>query len=182
MAQAVAKGGIKVIEITWNSEQPAKLVQQLRRELPHCTIGAGTILTIAELEEAIAFGAEFIFSPHLNLTLVEASVSAQIPMIPGALTPTEIINAWQAGASCVKVFPITSLGGSQYLRAIKAPLAEIPLIPTGGVTLGNARNFLAAGAIAIGLSSDLFPANLVREQNWLQITQRAKTLVESLKY
>ncbi|MGK7956252.1 MAG: keto-deoxy-phosphogluconate aldolase, partial [Crocosphaera sp.] len=96
MAKAVADGGMKIIEITWNSHQPAKIIQQLKRELPHCTIGTGTVLTLAELEEAIAAGVQFCFTPHVNATLIKTAIDHQVPIIPGALSPTEIITAWQA--------------------------------------------------------------------------------------
>jgi len=177
LAQAVAWGGIRLIEITWNSRQPAQLVTQLRQELPDCTIGAGTILKPSQLEEAVNCGCQFIFSPHVNPTLIQMATAAKVPIIPGALTPTEIVTAWDLGASCVKVFPIGIMGGVAYLKAIQAPLAGIPLIPTGGVTLENAKSFLDAGAIAVGLSSQLFPQPLVVAQDWDGISERAMQLL-----
>ncbi|NES95007.1 MAG: bifunctional 4-hydroxy-2-oxoglutarate aldolase/2-dehydro-3-deoxy-phosphogluconate aldolase [Desertifilum sp. SIO1I2] len=180
MAKAVAAGGMQLIEITWNSTQPAQLVTKLRSQLPHCWIGAGTLLTQADLQAAVEAGAQFLFTPHTDPVLIQAAVSAGIPIVPGALTPTEIVTAWQAGASCVKVFPIQAVGGIQYLRALRGPLGQIPLIPTGGVTLGNAPELIAAGATAVGLSSDLFPPTLVKQQDWSAIAQLAKTLLYNL--
>ncbi|MBE9169713.1 bifunctional 4-hydroxy-2-oxoglutarate aldolase/2-dehydro-3-deoxy-phosphogluconate aldolase [Pleurocapsales cyanobacterium LEGE 06147] len=181
MAQAVAAGGIKLIEITWNSDRPEALISQLREELPDCQIGAGTILELQQLKEAIACGAEFIFCPHLNYTILEVAVNNyHIPLVPGALSPTEIVNAWQAGASAVKVFPIQVMGGANYLRSLQGPLGYIPLIPTGGVTPDNAKEMLTAGAIAVGLSSHLFPKSLVMSEDWHTITQRTQTLLASL--
>ncbi len=181
MAKAVAAGGIRLIEITWNSQQPAALISQLRRELPQCIIGAGTILTLEELRQAIASGAQFLFSPHVNLELIEEAVhSYQIPIVPGALSPTEIVTAWQAGASAVKVFPIQAVGGAKYIKSLQGPLGQIPLIPTGGVTIENANQFIEAGAIAVGLSSQLFPEQLVLAQDWQAIAQRVRTLVQCL--
>jgi 2-dehydro-3-deoxyphosphogluconate aldolase/(4S)-4-hydroxy-2-oxoglutarate aldolase len=177
LAQAVAWGGIHLIEITWNSTQPAQLVTQLRQELPDCVIGAGTILNPTQLQEAINCGCQFIFSPHVNPTLIQMATAAEIPIIPGALTPTEIVTAWELGASCVKVFPIGVMGGVTYLKAIQAPLAGIPLIPTGGVTLENAKSFLDAGAVTVGLSSQLFPKPLVAAQDWDGISKRATQLL-----
>lgn len=181
MAKAVAAGGIKLIEITWNSHQAAKLIHQLRSDLPACTIGAGTLLTVDHLWEAIAAGAEFVFCPHLNLDMIQAAVTQQIPIVPGALSPTEIVGAWQAGAAAVKVFPIQAVGGAAYIQHLRGPLGHIPLIPTGGVTLENAKNFIEAGAIAVGLSSQLFPQSLVEQGNWDDVAQRAKHLMHSLQ-
>ncbi len=180
MASAVAAGGIRIIEITWNSQQPATIIQKLRSELPHCSMGTGTILNREQLQEAISAGAEFIFSPHVNPTLIEAAVKADVPIIPGAFSPTEIVTAWQAGATCVKVFPISALGYASYIKSLQGPLGQIPLIPTGGVTLENAPEFIQAGAIAVGLSSELLPKALVEERNWQAIAQRAKTLCQLL--
>ncbi|MCU0567089.1 MAG: bifunctional 4-hydroxy-2-oxoglutarate aldolase/2-dehydro-3-deoxy-phosphogluconate aldolase [Oculatellaceae cyanobacterium Prado106] len=181
MAKAVAAGGMTMIEITWNSDRPASLIQRLRAELPDCWIGAGTLLTIEMVQEAIAAGAQFLFTPHVNVELIQTAQAQQVPIVPGALSPTEIVTAWQAGATCVKVFPIQSVGGASYLRHLHAPLGEIPLIPTGGVTLENAQDFLAAGAIAVGLGGQLFPAGAIAAQDWSAITQRVKTLRQTLE-
>ena len=178
MAIAVAQGGINWIEITWNSDRPATLIRQLRQDLPHCYIGAGTLLTVEHIKAAIASGAQFLFSPHTNVEMIQAA--APIPTIPGALSPTEIVTAWQAGATAVKVFPISAMGGADYIKSLSAPLGQIPLIPTGGVTLNNALDFINAGAVAVGLSGDLFLPALVAQQNWLGITQRAVQLRQQL--
>ncbi|MGB7416546.1 MAG: hypothetical protein WA902_20245, partial [Thermosynechococcaceae cyanobacterium] len=104
-----------------------------------------------------------------------------IPIIPGALTPTEIVMAWQAGATCVKVFPVQSVGGSEYIRSLQGPLGQIPLIPTGGVTLENAVGFIEGGAISVGLSSSLFPKLSVQNQDWIEITRRCTLLKNQLQ-
>lgn len=180
MAQAVALGGLSLIEITWNSERAPELISQLRTELPHCIIGTGTLLNLEQLEQAIEAGAQFLFTPHVNLTLIAAAVKAGVPIVPGALTPTEIVTAWDAGASCIKVFPIQSVGGASYIKALQGPLGNIPLIPTGGISLENAQEFLKAGAIAVGLSGELFPKALIATEDWKAIAQRARTLREQL--
>jgi 2-dehydro-3-deoxyphosphogluconate aldolase/(4S)-4-hydroxy-2-oxoglutarate aldolase len=180
MAQAVALGGLSLIEITWNSEGAPQLISQLRTELPHCIIGTGTLLNLEQLEQAIEAGAQFLFTPHVNLTLIAAAIHAGVPIVPGALTPTEIVTAWEAGASGVKVFPIQAVGGTSYIKALQGPLGHIPLIPTGGVTLDNAWEFIAAGAIAVGLSGELFPKALIATEDWKAIAQRASTLKEQL--
>ena len=181
MAQAVAQGGIKSIEIAWNSDRPEELVTKLRQELPERTVGVGTILELQELQKAIACGAQFVFSPHLNADLLRTAVEDYgIPIIPGALSPTEIVTAWQLGASAVKVFPIQAVGGANYIKSLQAPLGQISLIPTGGITLENAPAMISAGAIAVGLSSQLFPKSLVEAKDWQAITQRTKALLTSL--
>lgn len=180
MAQAVALGGLSLIEITWNSERAPELISQLRTELPHCIIGTGTLLNLEQLEQAIEAGAQFLFTPHVNLSLIAAAVKAGVPIVPGALTPTEIVTAWEAGASCIKVFPIQAVGGASYIKALQGPLGNIPLIPTGGVSLENAQEFLKAGAIAVGLSGELFPKALIATEDWKAIAQRARTLREQL--
>lgn len=180
MAKAAASGGIRLIEITWNSDRAPALIHKLRLQLPHCTIGAGTLLQEAHLQEAIAAGAQFLFTPHVATNLIQTAVSHNVPLIPGAFSPTEIVSAWQAGASSVKVFPVQALGGAAYIQSLQEPLGHIPLIPTGGVTLDNAAAFLTAGAIAVGLSGNLFPKQAVAAENWDAIAQQAQTLVQRL--
>ncbi len=181
MAKAVASGGMQIIEITWNSDRPEQLISQLRSELPTCTIGTGTLLTLDQMEQAIAAGAQFLFTPHVDPVMIQAAIHKGLPIIPGALSPTEIVTAWLAGASCVKVFPVQAMGGASYIKSLQAPLGHIPLIPTGGVTLENAKEFLAAGAIAVGLSGQLFPQQLVKAGNWEAIAQLAQTLMQQIK-
>jgi 2-dehydro-3-deoxyphosphogluconate aldolase/(4S)-4-hydroxy-2-oxoglutarate aldolase len=180
MAKAIASGGMNLIEITWNSDRPADLIGQLRAELPTCTIGTGTLLNLDQMEQAIAAGAQFLFTPHVDPVMIQAAVSQGIPIIPGALSPTEIVTAWTAGASCVKVFPVGAVGGATYIKSLQGPLGQIPLIPTGGVTLENAKEFISAGAIAVGLSGQLFPQKLVDKGDWEAIAQIAKTLIQQL--
>jgi 2-dehydro-3-deoxyphosphogluconate aldolase / (4S)-4-hydroxy-2-oxoglutarate aldolase len=181
MAKAAAAGGIRLIEITANSDRPWELIEILRTELPDCSIGTGTVLTMSNVLNAIASGAEYIFTPHLDLSLIDAAITAEIAIIPGALTPTEIITAWQAGATAVKVFPIQSVGGVSYLQVLQGPLGHIPLIPTGGVTVANAPAFLAAGAIAVGLAGSLFPPDEICREDWSCIRDRSSNLVMRIK-
>ena len=180
MAKAVAAGGMKLIEVTWDSDRPARLIHQLRLELPDCTIGTGTVLTLPQLQAAIAAEVAFVFTPHVNVDLIRLAVDHAVPIIPGALTPTEIVTAWQSGASSVKVFPVQALGGASYIRSLQAPIGQIPLIPTGSVTVENASALIEAGAIAIGLAGSLFPQDALHAQNWAAITQLAKTLMARL--
>ncbi|MGG6240574.1 bifunctional 4-hydroxy-2-oxoglutarate aldolase/2-dehydro-3-deoxy-phosphogluconate aldolase [Nodosilinea sp. AN01ver1] len=179
-AQAAAAGGIRLIEITWNSAQPEQLINTLRQQLTHCTVGIGTALSIADLKYAAAAGAQFCFCPHTDVRLIETAHALQVPIVPGALTPNEILAAWQAGASAVKVFPVNAVGGASYIRSLQGPLGHIPLVPTGGVTVKNVVDMVRAGAIAVGLSTSLFPKALVADRNWAAIEALATGLVEQL--
>ncbi len=180
MARCVAAAGLKLIEITWNSDRPAQLLAQLREELPDCILGSGTITTLDQLSESVSAGAQFIFSPYTNPVLIDNANRLEVPIVPGALTPTEIVQAWQAGASSVKVFPIDAMGGAKYLRCLRTPLEGIPLIPTGGVSVENSAELLQSGAIAVGLSSELFVPKLVRDRDWEALANRTKTLMQHL--
>jgi 2-dehydro-3-deoxyphosphogluconate aldolase/(4S)-4-hydroxy-2-oxoglutarate aldolase len=181
MAQAVAAGGIKLIEITANSDRAWELIELLRSELPDCSIGTGTVMSLADVRNARSCGAEYLFTPHVDLSLIQAATVAEIPIIPGALTPTEIITAWQAGATAVKVFPIQAVGGVSYLQVLQGPICHIPLIPTGGVTVTNAPDFLAAGAVAVGLAGSLFPQSEIISEDWQSICDRANNLFMRVK-
>ena len=182
MALAVAAGGVNLIEITWSSDRSGESIAKLRTELPHCTIGTGTILNLHQLQQAYSAGAQFAFAPHFEPALLEVSLSRyKIPFIPGVFSPTELVNAWQHGAKVVKVFPIKSLGGAEYIRCLQGPLKQIPLIPTGGITIDNAREMIDAGAIAVGISSNLFPQSAILNRDWSSITTRTKILLHKLQ-
>ncbi|HEY9767530.1 MAG TPA: bifunctional 4-hydroxy-2-oxoglutarate aldolase/2-dehydro-3-deoxy-phosphogluconate aldolase [Coleofasciculaceae cyanobacterium] len=182
MALAVAEGGMNLIEITWNNDCPGDLISQLRSQLPQCTIGAGTIINLHQLQEAVMAGAQFAFAPHFDPTLLEASLSHyKIPFVPGVFSPTEVVNAWQQGARVVKIFPIESLGGAKYIKCLQGPLSHIPLIPTGGITLDNAQSMIEAGAIAVGISSNLFLQEAIVNQDWSNITTRTEILLNNLQ-
>ncbi len=182
MALAVAAGGVNLIEITWSSDRSGELITKLRTELPYCTIGTGTILNLHQLHQAYLARAQFAFAPHFDPTLLEVSLSRyKIPFVPGVFSPTELVNAWQHGAKVVKVFPIKSLGGAEYIRCLQGPLKQIPLIPTGGITIDNARETIDAGAIAVGISSNLFPDSAILNGDWSSITSRTKILLDRLQ-
>ncbi|MGB3491368.1 MAG: bifunctional 4-hydroxy-2-oxoglutarate aldolase/2-dehydro-3-deoxy-phosphogluconate aldolase [Elainellaceae cyanobacterium] len=180
MAAAVIKAGMRLIEITWDSDRAADLIAQIGHDYPAAIVGTGTVLDRSMLDGAIAAGVKFVFSPHVNLEMIRVAVEQRVPIIPGALTPSEIVRAWQAGAYSVKVFPISAMGGVSYLKSLRGPLGNIPLIPTGGVTLDNARAFIDWGAIAVGLSSQLFPHRLLAANDWPLITDRAANLMLTL--
>ncbi|MDX1978569.1 MAG: bifunctional 4-hydroxy-2-oxoglutarate aldolase/2-dehydro-3-deoxy-phosphogluconate aldolase [Pseudanabaenaceae cyanobacterium bins.68] len=154
-ARAIAAGGIKFLEITWNTAGAAELTSQLRQELPQCLIGAGTVLNSTMAKQAIASGAQYLFTPHVQAEIIQLGLKAEVPIVSGAMTPTEIITAWDLGASAVKVFPIKCLGGAKYLECLQPVIPHIPLIPTGGINLSNGLELIHAGAIALGISSAL---------------------------
>ena len=181
MALAAAAGGIKLIEIAWNTDRAESLIPKLQQELPDCKIGTGTILDISMAERAITCGCSFLFTPHTNSEIIAKGIEHNIPVIAGALTPTEIITAWQAGAAAVKVFPIKIMGGVDYLQCLQPVLRDIPLIPTGGITLQNADKFLEAGAIAVGISSDLFSSEAIMDDDWTTIIARSQALIQKVQ-
>jgi len=157
LAQALAAGGVDVLEVTMDSPDPARAIRNAAFAL---TVGAGTVMNRDQAELAVAAGAVFVVSPHVSLPLIEWGSLHGVATIPGALSPTEVVNAFDAGAAAVKVFPI-SIGGEQLIRELRGPLPHIPLIPSGGISIETGPGLLAAGAIAIGVGGWLTgPADL----------------------
>jgi 2-dehydro-3-deoxyphosphogluconate aldolase / (4S)-4-hydroxy-2-oxoglutarate aldolase len=166
LAKPYFEAGLTTLEITMNSEGAEETIAQLVRNYSgKLNIGAGTVCTMEELNAALSAGAGFIVTPILNEEVIHACVEKKIPVFPGAYTPTEIYKAWAMGASMVKVFPATQLGPG-YIKDILAPLKQIKLIPTGGITLENFTGFLKAGAKGVGIGSHLFPPGLINEGRW----------------
>ena len=182
MAKAAAAGGFYLIEVAWNNGQPAELMRAIRQALPDRVVGVGTVLSLADLRGAIAANAQFCFTPHTDRELISLAQIHQLPIIPGAMTPTEIVTAWRSGASSVKVFPISLLGNDTYIRSVLGPLGPIPLVPTGGVTSESALKLIEAGAIAVGLSTALFPKAEVASGNWAAIEARSRYLLALLAH
>ncbi len=158
------RAGIQHIEITPQVPRYLELIAQLRQDYPQCWIGAGTVLNRQMAQEAWWAGAQFCICPFTDENIIRWGQEVGLPIVPGALTPSEVWRAWQAGATAVKVFPAESLGGARYLRHLQPVLGSLPLIPTGGVTLANAAEYLQAGAWAVGIAGDLFPAELLSQQ------------------
>ncbi len=154
VSRALVRGGVTGIEITFSTPGAASAIERARRELPDALIGAGTVLTLADLEAACAAGAAFLVSPHFDEALVSAARARQVPFLPGALTATEVVRAWSAGAACVKLFPGSAVGPG-YVKALRGPLPHIPLMPTGGVDEKNLGEWFAAGVIAVGMGGAL---------------------------
>src|ERR1700748_3847131 len=155
LADAIAAGGVTVLEVTMTVPGAIRVMRRLAAERPDILIGAGTVLDSETARMCILEGAQFVVSPALNLKTIEMCHRYGIAVLPGALTPTEIVTAWEAGADVVKVFPASALGGAKYLKSVKGPLPQVEMIPTGGVSLATAREFLEAGAFALGVGSDL---------------------------
>jgi 2-dehydro-3-deoxyphosphogluconate aldolase/(4S)-4-hydroxy-2-oxoglutarate aldolase len=176
--EAIAAGGITTIEITMTVPNAIDLIPSLSSTRDDLLIGAGSVLDPETARECIAAGAQFIVSPATNFDTIVYCNESEIVVMPGALTPTEIVNAWDAGADFVKVFPADSMGGAKYLRSLKAPLPDIKLIPTGGVNQSTAADFIKAGAEAIGVGADLVDLAAIREGRASDVTSAAKKYLE----
>jgi 2-dehydro-3-deoxyphosphogluconate aldolase/(4S)-4-hydroxy-2-oxoglutarate aldolase len=177
---AIVAGGIKTIEITMTVPGAVDLIRELASD-PDLMIGAGTVLDADTAERCIDAGAIFVISPATNYETIGYCNDADVVVMPGALTPTEILNAWNAGADIVKVFPASSMGGPAYLRALKGPLPHIKLIPTGGVSIENAAEYIRAGAEAVGVGGDLADLNALRHGNTISITDAAREYVGAVR-
>lgn len=175
---AIVAGGITTIEVTMTVPDAVDLIRQLSKTRDDLLIGAGSVLDPETARECIAAGARFIVSPSTNIDTILYCNESEIAVIPGALTPTEIVNSWDAGADFVKVFPADSMGGAKYLRSLKAPMPHLKLIPTGGVSQATAADFIKAGAEAIGVGADLVDLKAIREGRAVDITNAAKKYLE----
>jgi 2-dehydro-3-deoxyphosphogluconate aldolase/(4S)-4-hydroxy-2-oxoglutarate aldolase len=179
-AAALRKGGVTAIEITMTVPGAVDIIRAMARDkAPGTLVGAGTVLAAGTATEVIAAGADFVVSPITNLDMIQACRDAGVVVAPGAFTPTEIVAAWRAGADIVKVFPATSLG-PQFVRDLRGPLPHIRLMPTGGVTVENARDFLAAGASCVGIGTALVDAKAVEAGDWEGLAARARRLIASI--
>lgn len=174
-------GGIRLMEVTLNTAGAHDIIADWReRHEGKAYIGAGTVLNVQMAKEAVAAGAQFLVSPNVDLSVIEYAVEHGVEIWPGAMTPTEIVAAYEAGAKVVKLFPMASLG-IPYLREIKAPLNHIPLLATGGATLDNITDYYAAGAAAVGLGSALLPREALTAGNDEQIAACTRAFVDIAK-
>jgi 2-dehydro-3-deoxyphosphogluconate aldolase/(4S)-4-hydroxy-2-oxoglutarate aldolase len=180
VAEAMIAGGVTVVEVTMTVPGAVDLMKELKKEHGSILLGAGTVTTVKEVEATIEAGAEFVVSPSLHPEVIAATKAAGKLSIPGALTPTEVITAYRAGADYVKIFPCSAMGGAPYLKALLAPFPFLKLIPTGGVTLQTAEGFLKAGARALGVGSDLVNLAAIDEGKPEVITAAAKAYLEIL--
>ena len=174
LASAIAAGGVTVLEVTMTVPGAIRVMRRLAEERPDILIGAGTVLDPETARMCILEGAQFVVSPALNVKTIEMCHRYGIAVLPGALTPTEIVTAWEAGADVVKIFPASALGGAKYLKSVKAPLPQVEMIPTGGVSLATAAEFLEAGAFALGVGADLVNLKAITEGKPESITENAR--------
>jgi 2-dehydro-3-deoxyphosphogluconate aldolase / (4S)-4-hydroxy-2-oxoglutarate aldolase len=182
IANAIMAGGVNILEVTMTVPGAIHVIEQLANHHgSKLLLGAGTVLDPETARSCILAGAQFIVSPALDLRTIELCRRYSVPIMPGALTPTEIVSAWQAGADVVKVFPCSALGGAKYLKALQGPLPQIQLVPTGGVSLATAEEFLAAGAFALGVGGDLVDAKAAREGRTSVITENAQKYIGIVK-
>jgi 2-dehydro-3-deoxyphosphogluconate aldolase/(4S)-4-hydroxy-2-oxoglutarate aldolase len=180
-AETVSRGGIPVAEITVTVPGSMEVISDLRRRIPEMVVGAGTVLDIETAKRCLDAGANFLTSPGLVLEVMEFAVKNEVVIIPGALTPTEVITAWKAGADLVKIFPCAQVGGDSYIRALKAPLPQIPLVASGGVNQQTALDFILAGATALGIGAELIPKEAVQRRQAERILELARRFTKLVK-
>jgi len=177
-AEAVCAGGIPIVEITMTVPGAIDVIAQLAKSVgKDVLVGAGTVLDADAAQRCIDAGAEFLVSPGFELATVQAAKQQGKLMMAGALTPTEVIAAWKAGSDFVKIFPCGAVGGAKYIKSLKAPLPEVPMIPTGGVNLDTAADFIRAGADALGIGGELVSAAALQSGNLDTITEAARLYV-----
>lgn len=180
IAEALYEGGIKLMEVTLNSENALEVIERLSNRMKDkMHIGAGTVLSVEDTERAINVGAQFIISPCLNMDVIATTKRMGAVSIPGAFTPTEIVNAYNSGGDIIKVFPAS--GNINYIKEVRAPLPHIPLMPTGGINLENIKELKKAGAIAFGIGTSLVNTKReITEKYLLQLVTTAKQFVQAI--
>ena len=179
--EAICAGGIPIVEITMTVPNAISVIRELaQRYGGDVLIGAGTVTNAEQAESCVRAGAQFLVSPGLSTSVLSVARVNNRLAIPGALTPTELMNAQEHGARLVKIFPCGNVGGAKYLKSLKAPFPNAQLIPTGGVNAANAAEFMAAGAYALGVGADLIDAAALREGNLEKITSAARELVQAV--
>ena len=181
-AEAVCQGGIPIVEITMTVPGAVEVIRELSKSSgSEVLIGAGTVLDPETARRCLDAGAQFLVSPGLNLPTVELAVREKILIMAGALTPTEVITAWNAGSDFVKIFPCGQVGGAKYIKALKGPLPQILLVPTGGVNLNTAAEFIEAGAAALGVGGELVQAEALKSGKSQIIVENARKFLEIVK-
>ncbi len=180
-AEAVAKSGIPIVEITMTVPGAIDVISHLVKNLPDLIVGAGTLLDLETAQLCAGAGVQFLTSPGLDLEIVKFAAKEDLTVIPGALTPTEVISAWKAGANFVKVFPCAQMGGESYIRALRGPLPHVPLIAAGGVNQQTASQFILAGADAIGVGRELIPPEAIQHRKEEHIRELARRFLNFVK-
>jgi len=182
IVEAIKAGGLSLLEITMTVPGAVQVIEELTGRFEgEAIVGAGTVLEAENARKCIAAGAQFVVSPALNLETIACCRELDVCVMPGALTPTEIVKAWNAGADFVKVFPCGAMGGASYIKSLKAPFPDIELVPTGGVTLATARSFIEAGASAIGVGADLVDVKAIRAGEPERITEAARAYADQVR-
>jgi 2-dehydro-3-deoxyphosphogluconate aldolase/(4S)-4-hydroxy-2-oxoglutarate aldolase len=182
LVDAMMAGGVNVVEVTMTVPNAVALLRDLKQKYgSSLLLGSGTVTDAAQAEATIEAGAEFVVSPSLHFDVIARTKELDKVSIPGALTPTEVITAWRAGADFVKIFPCSAMGGASYLKSLLAPFPDLKLIPTGGVTLQTAADFLKAGARALGVGADLVNANAIADGKPELITNTARGYLEIIR-
>jgi 2-dehydro-3-deoxyphosphogluconate aldolase/(4S)-4-hydroxy-2-oxoglutarate aldolase len=180
-ADAVCEGGIPIVEITMTVPGAVDLIRELTETgSSDVLVGAGTVLNAEGARRCLDAGAQFLVSPGLNLPMVELARREEKVVMAGALTPTEIIAAWETGADFVKIFPCGQVGGAKYIKALKGPFPQIPFVPTGGVNLNTAGEFIEAGAVALGVGGELVQADALRTNKPEVIVENARKFVAAV--
>ncbi len=180
--RALHAGGVDVFEVTMTVPDAVNVIRELVAHFHgEVLVGAGTVLDATTARSCIRAGAEFVVSPGFDADIVRAAHDAEKPALPGALTPTEIMAATRAGADIIKVFPASAMGGAKYLRSLRAPFAYARFLPTGGVNVTTAREFIAAGAVALGVGSELIDAQALANGDGESITLRARELIAQVR-
>jgi 2-dehydro-3-deoxyphosphogluconate aldolase / (4S)-4-hydroxy-2-oxoglutarate aldolase len=180
-AEAVMRGGIPIVEITMTVPGALELVAHLVHSDPKIIVGAGTVLDTKTVRSCVDAGASFITAPSFNPAIVEFAAKENITVLPGALTPTEVVTAWSAGADFVKVFPCGPVGGDRYIKALHASLPQVPLIAAGGVNQQTAANFILSGATAIGVGTELIPTEAIQRRQSQRIHELARRFAKLVK-
>ena len=181
-AEAVCAGGIPIVEITMTVPGAIELISQLAKSVGSAVlVGAGTVIGAETAQRCMDAGAEFLVSPGFDLETVKLANRAGKLIMAGALTPTEVITAWKAGSDLVKIFPCGTVGGAKYIRALKGPLPHIPMVPTGGVNLTTAAEFILAGAAALGVGGELVSAAALHAGNTNEIAEVARKFVSTVR-
>jgi len=173
LAYALVAGGLKVLEITLRTPVALEAIRRIKAEVPGAIVGAGTIINTQTLDQALHAGAEFIVSPGVTDSLLDAALSSGIPILPGVVTPSEVMRLLDKGITAMKFFPAEAAGGIPMLKSIGGPLPQVTFCPTGGVTPKNAPDYLALSNVACVGGSWMAPANLVDAGDWVEITRRA---------
>jgi 2-dehydro-3-deoxyphosphogluconate aldolase/(4S)-4-hydroxy-2-oxoglutarate aldolase len=176
-AEAVSRGGIPIVEITMTVPGAIEVISHLLKQIPEMIVGAGSILDVETARRCLDAGAQFLTTDGLDLGVVEFAVKQHVVVFPGTLTPTEVITAWKAGSDFVKVVPCAQLGGESYIRALRGPLPQVPLIAAGGVNQLTALNFILAGATALGVGRELIPSEAIRLRQAERINELARRFV-----